>query len=98
MNIFKIEKKAATVTIVGELTRHSIDNKNQNSIEPYLVDNDIIIDLSSVNKIDTAGLAWLLLIIEQSHAKRVKLHFIHLSDELIKLAKLSGVDTLIANT
>lgn len=96
MNQFSLEKNASTINVVGELTRHTIDNKNQNSIEPYLTGSDIIIDLSSVNKIDTAGLAWLLLVIEQSYVKRVKLHFTHLSDELVKLAKLSGVESLIS--
>lgn len=96
MKKFNIEKRADNITITGELTRHSINNKNQNSIEPYLVDNDIIIDLSSVDKIDTAGLAWLLLIIERANAKNVKVNFIHLSDELVKLAMLSGVETLIS--
>ena len=95
MSKFIIEQHSSKVIILGELTRHSIDNKTQNSIDSYLEGNDIIIDLSSVSKVDTAGLAWLLSIIEKANVKNVKLHFSHLSGELVKLAKLSGVDQFI---
>lgn len=95
MSKFIIEQHSSKLTILGELTRHSIDKKNQHSIEPYLEGNDIIIDLSSVTKVDTAGLAWLLSIVEKANVKHAELHFSHLSGELVKLAKLSGVDQFI---
>lgn len=95
MKKFTIEKDSSKINILGELTRHSIDNKNQQCIEPYLENDDIIVDLSSVTKIDTAGLAWLLLLVEKANAKHVKLYFSHLNDELVKLAKLSGVEEFL---
>lgn len=91
MTKFIIEQHASKICIRGELTRHTINDRNCHSMDPHLGDADLVIDLSAVSKIDTAGLAWLLSLIEnKSHTG--KLHFSHLSGELVKLAKLSGVD------
>ena len=91
---FIIEQHSSKVCIRGELTRHTINKKNCQSMEPYFGESDIVIDLSAVSKIDTAGLAWLLSLVEQrSHSGN--LHFSHLNGELVKLAKLSGVDSFL---
>ena len=94
MTKFKIEKHSSKIIVSGELTRHSINIKNHTNISDYLVGNDVI-DLSAVSKIDTAGLAWLLSIVEQHKSISGTLHFTHLSGELVKLAQLSGVDTFL---
>ncbi|MGJ8691055.1 MAG: STAS domain-containing protein [Thalassotalea sp.] len=95
MTKFRIEQHADKLLVSGELTRHTINKKNHLNMAPFLTGGDIVIDLSAVKKVDTAGLAWLLAIIESYNSQSGKLHFSHLSDDLVKLAKLSGVDAFI---
>lgn len=83
------------LTISGELTRHTINKKNSSTIKTYLTGGDMVIDLANLVKVDTAGLAWLLAIIEYYLSLPGKLAFVHLSDDLVKLAKLSGVDSFL---
>jgi phospholipid transport system transporter-binding protein len=82
--------------LVGELTRHSIPHlvKEQASDTLFVSDKVkcVVIDLKEVSKVDTAGLAWLLQQTEVAQANACQLAFAHLPSELIKLAKLSGVD------
>ena len=51
--------------------------------------------MAKVNQIDTAGLAWILLLIELAAAKSCDISLMNLPDDLLKLAKLSAVDTLL---
>lgn len=95
MTKFTIEQHASKILVIGELTRHTINKSNQHSMKAYLTGKDIVIDLSAVSKVDTAGLAWLLAIVEQYKKQTGKLCFSHLSGDLVKLAKLSGVDRFI---
>jgi len=79
----------------GALTRATItpafDKKYRR-----LVDNErIILDLAEVNQTDTAGLAWILLLIELAASKSCQISLVNLPEDLFKLAKLSAVDTLL---
>jgi phospholipid transport system transporter-binding protein len=82
--------------LAGELTRQSIPQlvKEQatNKLFGYQKVKRVVVDLKKVSKVDTAGLAWLLQQIEIAQANACQLTFAHLPSELIKLAKLSGVD------
>lgn len=92
---FSIEQQASIIKVNGELTRHSINKKNQLSVQKHLIANNMVIDLSGVLKVDTAGLALLLAIVEYCEIKSISFHFSHLSGDLVKLAKLSGVDSFL---
>jgi phospholipid transport system transporter-binding protein len=48
-----------------------------------------------VSQVDTAGLAWILLLIELAASKACHISLINLPEDLLKLATLSAVDTLL---
>lgn len=90
-----IQQEDQKAIFSGALTRATIvpafDKKYR-----HLVDNErVIIDLGKVNQIDTAGLAWLLLLIQLAASKSCDISLTNLPDDLVKLAKLSAVDTLL---
>ena len=79
----------------GALTRATITRAFDKKYRQLVNGESITIDLAKVNKIDTAGLAWILLLIELAITKSCKISLINLPDDLLKLAKLSAVDTLL---
>lgn len=79
----------------GELTRTSITPLFEKKSLEITSQKMSIVDLSKVKKVDTAGLAWLLVLVEQAKSKSCKLSFEFLPQDLLKLAKLSAVDTFL---
>ena len=96
-------KQAVRGLLEGELTRHTVPqltNKHSKKLfscatNKNEIKNIVTLDLCKVTKVDTAGLAWLLQQIELAQANPCQLVFAHLPSELIKLAKLSGVDDFL---
>lgn len=93
--MFSFEESKDELTLTGELTRHSLNTKNYQDLNSALTTKNIVINLAAVNKTDTAGLAWLLFLVEQAKKNNCELSFVHVNEDLIKLAKLSSVDTLL---
>ena len=83
------------VTLVGELTRITITKSFERKSKKLIFNTNMNVDLSQVIKIDTAGLAWLLCIVEQAILNSCQLTFTNIPQELHKLASLSGVDSFI---
>lgn len=81
--------------IDGELTRMSITPLFEKKSREITNQKLSIVDLSKVKKVDTAGLAWLLLLVEQAKLQPCDLSFEFLPQDLLKLAKLSAVDTFL---
>lgn len=82
-------------SLEGPLTRHTVTLINKNKSQALLKKDKVILDLSKVTKVDTAGLAWLIFIIEQADFHSCNLSFVNLSSDLLKLAKLCSVDTFL---
>jgi len=76
----------------GEFTRHTVPTLAGNTIKKLLKNDHAVLDLKAVSGVDTAGLAWLLALVEQAEKAHKKVALIHLPEDLLKLAKLSGVD------
>jgi len=81
-----------TVFLQGELSRSTIDSAFEKKTTHLLKSHELVIDLVDVEKIDTAGLAWLLFLIESSKKTKSEISFHNIPQDLLKLAKLSGVD------
>lgn len=76
----------------GDFTRHTVP-KLANKIVKQLLNNEkAVLDLKEVGAVDTAGLAWLLALVEAAEKAHKKVEFVRFPDDLLKLAKLSGVD------
>jgi len=85
----KIEGNIAFIE--GALTRHTVGQYNTKSITLLLQQKSVNMNFSKVSKVDTAGVAWLLLIVEQASKTACELSFTHLPEDLLNLTKLSGV-------
>jgi phospholipid transport system transporter-binding protein len=79
--------------VVGHLTRDLIAKLS--SPAKWFNTPQLNVDLLQVASVDTSGLAWMLVVIEQSKQKNIQITFSNLPDDLVKLAKLSAVDELI---
>lgn len=95
MNSFHVEISATGVSISGELTRDTVANINKKNIKQVMALESASIDFQKVTKVDSAGLAFLLLLVEKAQKTKCKLSFLHLPEDLLKLAKLSAVDTFL---
>jgi len=84
-----------TAILTGELTRQTVHLLSEYDSRSLLKQNMAKIDLAAVNKIDTAGLAWLLTQVELAQANTCQLSFVHIPSGLIKLAELSSVDSFL---
>jgi phospholipid transport system transporter-binding protein len=92
IDVQKVEQKAI---FSGALTRATITRAFDKQYR-QLVDNErMVLDLAKISQIDTAGLAWILLLIELAASKACHISLINIPDDLLKLAKLSAVDTLL---
>ncbi len=84
-----------TLAITGELTRHSVAHIKSKEYAFWFEHSAINVDLSLVSKADTAGLAWLFYLLEQSYKNTCQLSFSNIPEKLTKLITLSGVDGLL---
>jgi len=87
--------KGGSLFINGELSRYSLALIRNNNYSSYLKCSEIVVDLSQVTRVDTAGLAWLFCLLEQANALSCRMTFSHLPVKLDKLIALSGVDGLL---
>jgi len=95
VSTIELTSKEGKLIINGELSRYSLALINNNNYSNYLKADQIVVDLSQVTKVDTAGLAWLFCLLEQANAISCQMTFSHLPVKLHKLISLSGVDGLL---
>ncbi len=87
-----------TLTITGELSRHSVAYIKNSKYANWFAHGAVKVDLSQVSKADTAGLAWLFYLLEQATHHTCQLSFSNIPEKLAKLITLSGVDGLLPIT
>ncbi len=90
--------KGNCATIIGELTRHTLNQLKSSTFTHLFEYDSVSVNLAQVNKVDTAGLAWLFYLLEQSGKSSCQLSFSHLPSKLHKLIELSGVDGFLPRT
>ena len=78
--------------LTGPLNRNSVASLNPKSPLKMVNQSALEVNLQGVSIVDTAGLAWLLYLIECANKTKCQLTFAHMPDDLLKLAKLSAVD------
>lgn len=85
-------------TFQGELSIHTINVAFEKKTRNAFHNKNIIIDFAGINKIDTAGLAWLLCLVETANKTKSEINFQNVPQDLLKLAKLSAVDLFLPIT
>ncbi|MDD1620269.1 MAG: STAS domain-containing protein [Methylococcaceae bacterium] len=86
------EESPGYYTLEGSLTFASIDKQTPRSFGYLKGIDSICIDLSQVAATDSAGLALMIEWIRLSRTSRVHLNFKNIPEQLLALAKLSGLD------
>lgn len=87
------EQSPGYFTVEGNLTFASIDKQTLKSFKFLKGIDRICIDLAKVETTDSAGLALMLEWIKHSRMIRAQLSFNNIPEQLMALAKLSGLDT-----
>ena len=85
----------SNVNVSGELTRHTVMQVTNKELKNLYRHNLVEFDFSQVTHVDTAGLAWLFLVLEQATKHSCQLTFQGLPKKLDKLIELSGVQGLL---
>jgi len=83
--------KSSAIQFTGDLTRHTVMASVLKKMPSLTQSASLTLDLSKVSKVDTAGLAWLLMMVETALKRNCQLQLDNLPDDLLKLAALSGV-------
>ncbi len=95
MAIINLILKDQCCFIEGELTRKSVPLIAKAQIKQLFSLETIEIDFSQLQRVDTAGLAWVCKILEQAISCKKAINFVNMPTQLIKLATLSGVDSFL---
>lgn len=77
----------------GDLTFVNIDKKTVASLAFLTSASSVTIDLAQVTNTDSGGLALLIEWIKYARGNRVELKFRNIPEQLLTLAKLSGLET-----
>lgn len=89
-----IKEKPGYFIVDGDLTFSAMDKKTVTSFGFLAGHKEITIDLGGVGNADSAGLALMLEWIKVSRSKKISLRFRNIPQQLLNLAKLSGIDKL----
>ncbi|WP_411726494.1 lipid asymmetry maintenance protein MlaB [Methyloglobulus sp.] len=76
----------------GDLTFSAMDKKTVSSFAFLTTTKQVTLDLGGVGNADSAGLALMIEWVKHARSKRVQLRFRNIPEQLLNLAKLSGVD------
>ena len=92
MKALEIIINQGDISLRGDLTFASINKKTVDAINfgQSRYSHRITIDLSEVNSSDSAGLALMIEWIKLSKQYNAEIHFSHIPEQLLTLAKLSG--------
>ena len=76
----------------GDLTFSAMDKKIIKSFRFLSSAKRVVIDLGGVGNTDSGGLALLIEWLKVARSKRVQLEFRNIPEQILNLAKLSGLD------
>lgn len=92
-----IEIKDQVALLNGQLTSAAVAALKNKAHRDIVKTEQMVVNLKHVNDVDTAGLAWLLFLVEQAKRHKCQLSFADLPEDLLKLAQLSDVDELLSS-
>ena len=87
-----IDQGAGHFVVDGDLTFSTIDKQSVKSFSFLKAAKEITIDLSRVSCTDSAGLALMIEWIKYTRHTKTQLSFKNIPEQLLTLAKLSGLD------
>jgi len=87
-----IDQGAGHFVVDGDLTFSTIDKQSVKSFSFLKAAKEITIDLGRVSCTDSAGLALMIEWIKYTRHNKTQLRFKNIPEQLLTLAKLSGLD------
>jgi phospholipid transport system transporter-binding protein len=87
-----VKEGKGSFIVDGDLTFAAMDKKTLKSFGFLTATKQITIDLGGVGNADSAGLALMIEWVKMTRSKRVQLRFRNIPEQLLNLAKLSGLD------
>ncbi len=101
INLQTLVDKTCTLDLKGELDQVSLKHDYWPSLSATEKDKikkngHLKIDLSGIERADTAGLAWLINIVKHTKAESVHLSFTGVPNKLLNLADLSSARDILA--
>ncbi len=99
MSLFQVNDKGV-VRVHGHLDRETLSKNWWSTLstsEKSMLERQgkCTFDLAEVERVDSAGLAWLINAIRDGRQNNVEVKLTDAPEKLIKLAKISDVDTLL---
>ena len=99
MSLFQVSD-SGVVHIHGHLDRDTLarncwDMLSSSEKSSLVKQGKCVLDLSDVERVDSAGLAWLINAVRDGKAHQVDVVLVQVPEKLLKLAKISDVDTLL---
>ena len=89
------EGSAGLYQLIGEISFATVGDFEKR-VDPELFNrSDLTIDLAGVSRADSAGLALLLAWVKMARGRNVALSLKNFPDQLLAIAKVSGVDDLL---
>ena len=88
------------IAIRGELTMYSIrkdwwPSEGKDAVEKLDKKRPILFDLHNIERIDSAGLAWLINLIRDCKTANLKVKFTNVPEDLLNIAKISDASALL---
>jgi|AZIC01.1.fsa_nt_gi phospholipid transport system transporter-binding protein len=90
-----LDTKTNVVKLVGELTFATVNEVLAQSQAVFDTLNDLDIDMSDVERSDSAGLALLVHWIRTANTQNKKIVFHNIPSQILSIADASGLDKLI---
>lgn len=99
MNLFQLGAKGI-VHVHGNLDRDTLaknwwDMLSSAEQASLVKEGRCVLDLEDVERIDSAGLAWLINAVRDGNKNHIDVALSSVPEKLLKLAKISDVDTLL---
>lgn len=95
----KFDMESSTFSVSGKLTLETLKNDGwlcvNKSAKLSIINTSVQFDLSGVDHIDSAGLAWLLNFKKDASLDSVVVSYTSAPEKLMQLAALSGVEHLL---
>lgn len=88
--------ETGALRVEGELTFYNVPEVLKTSLATFAGSEALEVDLSGVTRSDSAGISLVLEWTRMAHKRNKSLRFTHVPAQMLSLARVGGVDTLLA--
>lgn len=97
MNTVTVRPQDNVLAITGDLTQDTVMSALQQCTN-LLTKKELHIDFSQVKRCDSASVAFLTALLREGKQKQIDLHFQHLPEQMLQIARVSGLESILPVT